>query len=296
MVHKNSSSNKIETGASVTAIILMCLGIVQVILGETISKSVALTANGIDCIGDGFVSAIVWLGLKYVNRPADHRFHYGYYKIENLAAIAAALVMFVLASYVIYRSYLQLIDPHEISAPILGAIVALIAAFIAFALGIYKYQKGKQENLSSLKLEAFNTVKDGIASFLTVGALVFAAYGITVADAIVGFIIAIIIVSIGFASIKESSYMLVDACDVVCLDHGYNIRTIAETVEGVKAAHVVRLRRTGPVLQGELEIKVHGDMSVKELHKLRKKIHNELKKHIPEIEKISIIANPDEHE
>ena len=63
--------------AGITTVTLMILGIIQIILGETISKSVALTANGIDCMGDGFVSAVVWIGLKFFKKPADHKFNYG---------------------------------------------------------------------------------------------------------------------------------------------------------------------------------------------------------------------------
>ncbi len=292
MIEKDNS--KFLKGATkITVISLMILGIIQIILGETISKSVALTANGIDCIGDGFVSAIVWIGLVYFQKPADHKFHYGYYKIENLAAIAAAIVMFALAGYIIYRSYLGIIHPHEISLPILGAIIALIATLIAWGLGIIKYIRGKQSNLVSLKLDAFNTIKDGTASFLTVLALIFTAYGFEIADAIVGFIIAFIIISIGFASIKESSYVLVDACDRSCVDVGPLIKDIAEKIDGVKSAHIVRLRRTGPVMQGELEIDVTGNMTVKELYKLRKIIEKKVKSEVLDLERLSIIAHPE---
>ena len=209
--------------AGVTTFSLIALGVIQIILGETISKSVALTANGVDCIGDGFVSGVVFLGLKVFRRPADHKFNYGYYKIENLASIAAAIVMVVLAAYIGFRSYNQLINPHPVKLPIIGAVVALIAAFIALALGIYKYSKSRKSNMSSVKLEAFNTIKDGTASGLTVVALILSSYGYIAADAIAGFIIAAIIVTIGFASIKEASYMLVDACDKECIDRSYVI-------------------------------------------------------------------------
>ena len=204
--------------AGITTICLISLGIIQIILGETISKSVALTANGIDCIGDGFVSGVVWIGLLFFKKPANERFHYGYYKMENLASILAAVVMIGLAIYIIFRSYNQLIDPHEVNTPILGAFVALIAAIVAIGLGVYKYKKGKKSKMGSVRLEAFNTIKDGTASGLTVVALIFDYYGYFIADAIVGFIIAGIIVTIGFTAIKEASYMLVDACDMECID------------------------------------------------------------------------------
>ena len=56
---------KADRFAGYTFIILVILGIIQIILGEFFTKSIALTANGIDCIGDGFVSGVVWIGLMY---------------------------------------------------------------------------------------------------------------------------------------------------------------------------------------------------------------------------------------
>jgi len=281
---------KADRLAGITTVTLMGLGVLQIILGETVSKSVALTANGIDCIGDGFVSAVVWIGLKFFRRPADEKFHYGYYKMENLASIAAASVMMILAGYIVFRSYNQFVNPHPVSFPLLGAIVAFIAAVIAIGLGVYKYKKGKKSKMSSVKLEAFNTIKDGTASGLAVIALIFDIYGYYIADAIVGFIIAGIIVSIGFAAIKESSYMLIDACDGECVDKSYMIKKIAEKIEGVESAHIVRLRRSGPVLQGELEIKVPCDMTVRNFNKIKEKINKKIKDEFDDIERLTVTA------
>jgi len=278
--------------AGLTTIILMSLGIFQIILGETISKSVALTANGIDCMGDGFVSAVVWIGLKFFKKPADHKFHFGYYRMENLASIAAAIVMIALAIYIIIRSYNQLINPHPVKLPIIGAIVAFISAIIAIGLGLYKFYKGKKSKMGSIKLDAINTIKDGVASELAVVALILSSFGYYIADAIVGFIIAGIIVIIGFTAIKESSYTLVDACDGYCILQGSEVKKIAESVEGVISAHVVRLRRSGPVAQGEIEIKVPADMSVKELDEIRKKIIKLAKEKYPDIERLTVTALP----
>jgi len=284
--------NRTETIAAVTTISLVGLGILQIILGETISRSVALTANGIDCIGDGFVSGIVWAGLRFFKRPADQRFHFGYYKLENLASIAATILMFLLAGYIILRSYYQLVNPQVIQLPLIGAIVAFIAALVAISLGVYKIIKGKHTNLSSVKLDAINTIKDGTTSFLTVVALLLSSFGYNIADPLIGFIIAGIILTIGFAAIKEAGYMLVDACDGDCLMYGLLIKTYAERVKGVHAAQVVRLRRTGPVIQGELEITVPGEMSVLELNKIQTEIIRVSSEKISELERLTITAVP----
>jgi len=289
---KNLLKN-IDWLAGATALIFIGLGIAQIVLSEFVSKSVALTANGIDCIGDGFVSAVVWLGLRFIRKPADDRFHFGYYKIENLASIAAAAVMLILAGYITYRSYLQFINPTDVNLPFLGAFIALIAALIAWGLGIYKYVKGKSSNLSSVKLDAFNTIKDGTSSFLVVIALILNYYGYHIADAIVGFVIAGIIVSIGFAAIKESSYILLDACDGTCILQSDVVKKIAEKISGVKSVHTVRLRRSGPVAQGEIEIMVSADMTVAELDKIRQKILALSKEKYPDIERLTVTAIPE---
>jgi cation diffusion facilitator family transporter len=281
---------KADRLAGYTALILFLLGIIQIIYGEFFSKSIALTANGIDCIGDGFVSAVVWIGLLFFRKPANQRFNYGYYKMENLASGLAAILMIALAIFISLRSYDQLINPHPIETPLIGAILALIAAIIALSLGIYKYIKEKKSKMSSIKLEAFNTIKDGIASSLTVIALILSSQGIYIADGIVGFIIAGIIVTIGFAAIKESSYMLIDACNGECIDIKTSIRQIAEEFQEIRYAHVVRLRKSGPIYQGEMELEVSDDMKIKDFNIIKGKVINKIKNIFPEIERLTISA------
>lgn len=278
--------------AGYTAGILIGLGIVQVVFGEFVSESVALVANGIDCIGDGFVSATVWAGLLYFQKPADDRFHFGYYKLENLASIAAAMVMFVLAGYIFFRSYQQLLDPHPVTLPSVGIGVALIAAVVALALGIYKKRAGRHTRLVSARLEAFNTLKDGSASALTVVALLLSSAGFATADAVVGFVIAGAIVSIGFISVKEASAMLVDACDSQCLLQGQVIRRITGDIDGILDATFIRLRRSGPVLFGELEVMVPRDMSIAEVYDIRQRILDHAAREVPELERLTITAIP----
>jgi len=285
---------KADTLAGYTTFILITLGVIQIIYGEFFSKSVALTANGIDCIGDGFVSAIVWIGLMFFKKPANQRFNYGYYKMENLASSLAAIVMIGLAIYIAFRSYNQLINPHPIETPVIGAILALLATIIALTLGFYKYFKERKTKMNSVKLEAFNTIKDGIASGLTVIALILSSQGIYIADGIVGFIIAAIIVTIGFAAIKESSYMLIDACNGECIDLSTSIRQIAEEFNEINSAHVIRLRKSGPIYQGELEVNVPDNLTIKEFHNIKTKIRNRIKNIFPEIERLTITATMNE--
>ncbi|MBU0497791.1 MAG: hypothetical protein KKC68_01335 [Candidatus Thermoplasmatota archaeon] len=68
----------------------------------------------------------------------------------------------------------------------------------------------------------------------------------------------------------------------------------AESIPGVHAANLIRLRRSGPVLQGELEVTVSGDLTIRAFTDIRKQINAELKRIHPEIERIVIYAIPQE--
>jgi divalent metal cation (Fe/Co/Zn/Cd) transporter len=86
--------------------------------------------------------------------------------------------------------------------------------------------------------------------------------------------------------------MLLDACDGDCLMYGVLIKTYAERVPGVQTAQVVRLRRTGPVIQGELEITVPGEMTVAELNKVQSEIIRISREKISELERLTITVVP----
>ncbi len=280
-----------ERIAAVTAVFLISVGVLQIVLGQTISKSVALTANGIDCVGDGFISFIVFIGFRYVRRPADHKYHFGYYKFESVASVAAATVMVFLAVYIIWRSYLQVLDPHEVENVVLGASVAYIAAAGAIALGVYKYRNAKAMELGSARLEAFNTVKDGTASFLAATSLVISSMGYPIADAIAGFIISIILLFVGFTAMKEAGYILVDACDYKCIDYSAVIRKRLSKYEEIRDRKV-SLRRTGPVYMGEIIIEVDGEMTIEHIDGLREKVRKDAVRVVPNLERLTISAVP----
>jgi len=288
-----SKSEVAERLAAVTAAFLISAGILQIFLGEFVSRSVALTANGIDCAGDGFVSFIIWFGLRYSKRPADEKFHFGYYKVETIGSVMAAILMLFLAVYIGYRSYDQLVNPHALQLPLLGAGVALSVSIITAALGVYKLREGKKTGLLSVKLDAKNTLKDAATSFLVVIALVFSSLGFPVADAVVGFIVAVIILHLGFTEIKESTNLLVDACTSCSLEQSY-ISGIAEEFKGVRRARDVKLRRSGSVLLGELEIEMDGSMTVEQADRISSDIRRLARDKIPELERLTITTVPAE--
>jgi divalent metal cation (Fe/Co/Zn/Cd) transporter len=85
--------------AKISVITLLSIGIVELLIGQ-ISGSVVATADGIDSLSDAMISFIVFMGLVIADRPADKKFHFGYYKVESFAALIAAIGMIVIGSII----------------------------------------------------------------------------------------------------------------------------------------------------------------------------------------------------
>jgi len=175
--------------------------------------------------------------------------------------------------------------------PLLGAGVALSVSIITAALGFYKLRKGRRTGLLSVKLDAKNTLKDALTSFLVVIALVFSSFGFPIADPILGFIVAVIILNLGLTEVKESTHLLVDACTSCSIEQNL-IQQIAEEFKGVRKVREIRLHRSGSVLLGEFELEVDRKMTVEQADRISSDIRQLAKDKIPELERLTITTVP----
>lgn len=277
--------------AKLSIITLLSIGIAELVMGH-VSGSVVATADGIDSLSDAMISFIVLLGLRIAQKPADKTFHFGYHKVESLAALMAAIGMVVIGSVILYHSYEILIHPMEIQQPILTMIVLASAAVISLHRAFQMRKIANRYDILSLKTDAKNSIKDGSASVIGFFSVFVASqFGFLQADAIGGIIIAGYIFSVSYVSLKRSSLILVDswqnpkATDIIR-------KNIEEkfSQESIKVRSVL-LRPTGMVAQAEVHIEVDGTKPLVDVELLSLKIEAEIRSKIPTIERVSVVPH-----
>src|SRR3989338_7017672 len=101
---KQLDIKKIEKLVLISAIVLVLIGIVEIVVGNY-TNSVGLVADGIDSISDSVISFMVWFGLRISRRKADKKFHFGYYRVENLVSMIIAMLMIAMSIYIFYNAY-----------------------------------------------------------------------------------------------------------------------------------------------------------------------------------------------
>jgi cation diffusion facilitator family transporter len=270
--------------------ILVLVGIVEVSIG-IFSSSLALIADGVQSFADAAVSFIVWIGLRLSGKAPDGKFHFGYYRVENFSSIIAAFVLSVSGGLILYESYQGILHPREIVNAEIAMATALSAAAIAGTILFFKVRAARKYDSLALKADAFNSTKDVLTSVTAFVGIALSKYlGIRATDSIAGIIIAFFVFTVAYSVIKESSLVLMDACQ--CSDILTDIETIAKSVKHVKGVHDIRMRKLGPYLVGDMHIVVDGDMTVREADRIATQIEEQVKQEFDEVTEIKVRIEP----
>jgi cation diffusion facilitator family transporter len=297
-VVKNSSPNLINEGilagqkiARISVVTLIGIGIVELVTGQ-VSGSVVATADGIDSLSDAMISFIVLLGLRIAHRPADRKFHFGYHKVESLAAMMAAIGMIIIGCVIFYHSYEALIHPREIKQPIFTMIVLAAAGAISLHRAFQMRIIANKYDLLSLKTDAKNSIKDGSASVIGFFSVLIASqFGFLQMDAIGGMIIAGYIFSVSYISLKQSSLILVDAWQNPKVTELVK-RIVEERFrhENIRVRSVL-LRSSGMVAQAEVHMEIDGNKPLTDVELLSIEIEMAIRSKIPTMERVSVIPH-----
>ena len=270
--------------------VLVLVGIVEVFVG-IFSLSLALIADGVQSFADAAVSLIVWVGLRLSGKAPDGKFHFGYYRVENFSSIIAALVLTVSGGLILYESYQALLFPRVIVNAEIAMATALLAAAVAGVILFFKVRAARRYDSLALKADAFNSTKDVLTSLTAFVGIALSKYlNIRVTDSIAGIIIAFFVFTVAYSVIKESSLILMDACQ--CSDILFDIKNIVKNVKNVKEVHDIRMRKLGSFLVGDMHVVVDGDMSVREADQIAMQIEEQVKKEFDEVAEIRVKIEP----
>jgi cation diffusion facilitator family transporter len=219
------------------------------------------------------VSFIVWFGIRMLKKPKSRLFHFGYAKIESLAAFIAAVAILILASFIIYNAYLRIVNP----VPLQNAEITMIALAAAGGISLHRAFKvgkvAKKYNLVSLNLDAKNSIKDGTASFVGLGSVIAAHFGIPYMDSVGSILIAVYIFFMAYTAFKESALVLIDGVKNPELQ-----QEITEHIEkkfDVKVEKIL-LRPLGHNFSAQVHVELDKNMTLDKAHETLTSIRNSL--------------------
>ena len=261
-------------------------------LAGYLGNSYALIADAIESTTDIFSSLLVFLGIKYSNKPADENHPYGHGRAEPLVTFLVVGFLITSATIIAYESIKNIGTPHNLPKTwtlfVLGAII--IWKEISYRLVI---RKSKETNSSSLKADAWHHRSDAItsvAAFIGISIALIFGKGYESADDWAALFAA------GF--ILYNSYLIFrPALGEIMDEHLYEdlVKEIRETslkVDGILATEKCFIRKAGMKYHVDLHAVVNANISVKEGHELAHKLKDILKQEIPQLGQVLIHIEP----
>ena len=272
--------------------VVLTVGIAEVIVA-LFSNSVALLADGIDSIATSLIFLVVWIGLRFSRRSPDGTFHFGYYRIESLGSLIAAYVLAIFGGFILYEAYIAWIAQKAITNAESVIVVAAVSTIIVFMVSIWVNRASKKLGSNSLKVGGLSGTLDVLSSIAVLGGVALSKYlGIIHADSIAGILISGAIFVGAYSIFKESSLVLVDACN--CGDIIGAIEETAKSIKGVKEVHSIRVRKIGPYMTGDMNIVVSSEMLVREADQIASDVEEKIKQIFDEILEFKIRIESDE--
>ena len=257
-------------------------------------NSYALIADAIESTTDIFASLLVLFGIKYTNRPADENHPYGHGRAEPLITFLVVVFLVISACYIAYESIQNIQKPHSLPKPwtllFLGAII--VWKEISYRIVL---KKSKETNSSSLKADAWHHRSDAITSvsaFIGISIALFAGKGFEAAD--------------DWAALFASGFILYNsflifrpALGEIMDEHTHHdlieeIRSIAQTVEGIVNTEKCFIRKAGMKYHVDLHARVDGNISVREGHTISHNLKDKLRTHISSLGHVLIHIEPSE--
>jgi len=236
------------------------------ILSGFYGHSTAVVADGIESASDVLASGFVFLGLTLAAKPPDDEHPYGHGRVETLTGLLIGLGLGVGGALICYGSLLRVGMPRE---PLASWVVwPLFASVIAKSmLALLKFRHGRQLKSDALKADAWNDAMDTLSAIVAL-----AAVGLTLsrpvqffnADRYGGFLVGLIVVSVGVRVAYETAMQLMDTMPGPAMMA--QIRAAAATVPGALGVEKCFARKTGLKYHVDLHLEVDPDMTVRQSH------------------------------
>ncbi|GMV82447.1 MAG: cation efflux system protein [Planctomycetota bacterium] len=231
-----------------------------------LGNAYALIADGLESILDIFSALAVWQGLRIAAAPPDEEHPFGHGKAEALSALAAALALLGGAILIGVQSVREILTPHHAPAPwTLLVLIAVVAA--KEALFRFGDRVARDVGSTAVRSDAWHHRSDALtslAAFVGIGLAWYLGPGYEAADDWAALLACGVILFNGVKLLRTAVREVMDTAPPPEVEA--EVRRLAAQVEGVRALDKCKVLKSGLAYFVDLQIRVNGDLSVREGH------------------------------
>lgn len=278
--------------SAVTIVWNVILSIFKLIAG-IVGHSGAMISDAVHSASDVFSTIIVILGINIASRQSDDDHQYGHDRLECVAAILLAVVLFATGIGIGIGGINKIIEgtAGKDAIPGMIALIAAVASIVVKeAMFWYTRSAAKKINSGALMADAWHHRSDALSS---VGALIGiggARLGFPILDPIASVVICVFIVKAAYDIFKDAIDKMVDkSCDEETEE---KMRQLIEKQKGVLKVDVLRTRLFGAKMYVDIEIAADGNITLREGHEIAQGVHDKVEEEFPLVKHCMVHVNP----
>jgi cation diffusion facilitator family transporter len=280
MARKKTKAARQSYAAKLMLIVVGGLIVLKVAVA-VITGSISILAQAVDSSLDLLAVLVTLVAIRIATKPADREHPFGHGKVENIAAMVQAGLIFAVGGSIIYSAVHRIIVGATVELPEAGIGVMLVSMIVSIFLSRYLFKVSRAVDSIALQANAQNIAVDVYSTAAVLVGLVAVRFtGLTILDPIIALAVAGLILKTGYDVLRRSFGGLIDvklpeaeeAVIRACIMK-YNYRMVA--------FHDLRTRKAGSYRYIDLHLVMPKNESVEEAHRVCDRLEKDIRKRLP---------------
>ena len=257
------------------------------------AHSGAMISDGIHTASDVLSTLIVMAGVAMADRQSDKEHPYGHERMECVAAVLLAAVLFATGAGVGIEAVKTVVVQSAGGLAVPGRL-ALIAAVISIMVKewMYWYTRAAAKKIHSdaLMADAWHHRSDSLSSIGALVGIVCSLAGFPVMDSVASVVICIFIVKAAVDIFRDAVDKMVDrSCDEETLAQ---MTQVILDQPGVLGLDLLQTRLFGAKIYVDAEIAAQADLPLSQAHAIAESVHEAIEQAFPLVKHCMVHVNP----
>lgn len=292
VLNSQSSKKIIMRVSNISIVVNVLLSAIKFVVG-VIANSGAMISDAIHSVSDVFSTIIVMIGANAAAKDPDQEHPYGHDRMECIAAIVLAIVLFITGIGVGITGVKKIFGGNYGDLAVPGAL-ALVAAVISIVVkeGMFWYTRfyGKKVDSTALLADAWHHRGDALSSVGSFIGILGARLGFPICDPLASVVICLFIVKAAYNICKEALDKMVDkSCDD---ETERKMSDLIKSQEGVISLDLLMTRMFGSKLYVDVEIGADENTPLRDSHAIAENVHNAIEANFPKVKHCMVHVNP----
>jgi len=266
--------------AKLSLIVIVGLVVLKVVVA-LITGSISIFAQALDSILDSLAVAISLIAIRIAAKPADKEHPFGHGKIENIAALGQAILIFAAGGLIIYSAVRRIMSGAPVEMAEAGIVVMVVSIIASIFLSRHLLKVSRATDSIALEANARNILADIYsAAAVLAGLIAIRITGFNILDPIIALAVALFILKVGYDVLKKSSGGIVDV-SLPKAEEDEIRHCIMEQGCRMGSFHDLRTRKAGSQRYIDLHLIMPRDVSVEEAHQACDRLEQSIEARLP---------------